>query len=111
MRSQCCGVRIRRSSVGLILVNGSYERRGVCRFCYSLCEIEDSSKIFHAALQLLKYIYKGMIIVIAIVILLPTLLLVLMCTHVIRIEHKITLLPLLRSYMRTHDLSIEDRIR
>ncbi len=58
--------------------------------------VKSSSKIFHAALLLLKYIYKGMIIVIAICFLLPIFLLVLMCTHVIRIDHKITLSPILR---------------
>lgn len=106
MRSKCCGVRIRRSSIGLIKVKGSYERRGVCPSCYRFCEIQhSSSKIFHAALQLLKNIKKGMIIVIHIVILILCFLFVLMLTHVIRIEHKITLYPLLRSYIRTHDLS------
>ena len=59
-------------------------------------EIKRDSKIFHAALQLLKYIYKGMIILIAICFLLPTLLFVLMCTHVICISDKITLLQILR---------------
>lgn len=56
-----------------------------------------SSKIFHAALQLLKNIKKGMIITIAICFLLPTLLFVLMLTHVIRISDKITLSPILRT--------------
>jgi len=98
MKSKCCGSRIRRDSIGLILVKGSYVRRGVCRECMSFCVVERrDSKIFHAALQLLKNIYKGMIIIVATCFLLPTLLFVLMLTHVIRIEHKITLYPILRT--------------
>jgi len=98
MKSKCCRVRIRRSSIGLILEKGQYVERGVCPQCMSFCEIiEEHSRKFHAAHQLLKNIYKGMIIIVAICFLLPALLIVLMITHVIRIEHKITLSPILRT--------------
>lgn len=96
MKSKCHRVRIRKESVGLILISGRYERRGVCPECMSFCEIYSSSKIFSAALQLLKNIYKGIIITIAICFLLPFFLIVLISTHVLCISDKIKLIPISR---------------
>lgn len=97
MKSKCHGVKIKKESVGLILVRGSYERRGVCPQCMSFCEIiESSHKILSAAPQLLNITYKGMIILVDMFLLLPFFLLIIMITHVIYINDKIKLIPILK---------------
>ena len=59
------------------------------------------SKILDAALKLLLIIYKGIIITIDIIFLLPFFLIVLIATHVISISDKIILIPISRI---SHDL-------
>ena len=105
-KSKCCEAPMTVEDVGTILHKERYVSLGLCPDCRCFCSVikaESSSKILHAALKLLLNIYKGIIITIDICFLLPFFLIVLMSTHVISINDKIKLIPILRI---SDDLSI-----
>jgi len=107
IESTCCGAEMTALDVGTILNKGKCYCLGLCPACWCYCSVRESgrerSKIFHAAQKLLCNIKKGIIITIDIIFLLPPFLLVLMITHVMRIDDKITLIPISRT---RSDLSI-----
>ena len=109
--SKCCGAKMTVEDVGIITHKERYVSLGLCPDCRCFCSVveiraKSSSKILHAALKLLHIIYKGIIITIVIIFLLPFFLIVLMITHVIKIDDKIKLIPILRI---RDDLSINVR--